>query len=160
MFIFGILWKTISGQKFTVTSKMHSCKIGKFVFVFILDFHCAKILTFFVIQISLCGYNNAVVFQTIQPSDIDFIEQFVRNELAQILSNSNSTEKEHFFDGFAINPKEFTFSRGERQFINQIVIHLKDVGKSTEALARFKETETDSNEITPNFVEKCQTYGV
>lgn len=109
---------------------------------------------------SLCGFNNAAVFQTIKLNDVDFVEQYMRNKLAVRLENANFQEKIHFFGNFANNPTEFIFNRGERSFINQIVSHIKEVAKSSDGLSRFKENVSDSADC--KFTEKfshlvCQT---
>lgn len=118
-------------------------------------------MTIFDCLISIRGYNCAAVIQTIKSSDIDDIENYVKSSLAIKLENSDNTEKSHFFGGFAKNPKEFTFSSGERRLIERIIDHVREVAKS-EGLIRFKETESEKKEIDPEFAENanrvlCQT---
>lgn len=110
---------------------------------------------------SLCGYNGAAVFETLASSDIAYVECYVKTTLAVALENSDYNEKSHFFGSFASNPKEFTFSRGERSLIDKIINHVKKIAKS-EGLSRFKEIESEKKEIDPEFAKNasrilCQT---
>lgn len=80
------------------------------------------LITFAVFLFSWCGYGNGLSFKEIGETDIEYIENFVRNELEKRLleiserkgKQFDECEKEFFFGIYASSISEFKFLRGER----------------------------------------------
>lgn len=80
------------------------------------------LITFAVFLCSWCGYGNGLSFKEIGETDIEYIENFVRNELEKRLleiserkgKQFDECEKEFFFGIYASSISEFKFLRGER----------------------------------------------
>lgn len=80
-----------------------------------------------------CGYANAISFMKIDDVDLDYIEQYVRTELLQRLSEKcvrNKTdldvhEREFFFGVYADSIQEFKILRGQRLFLLEIALNLR-----------------------------------
>lgn len=80
------------------------------------------IIIFVAFSFSWCGYGNGLSFKEIGETDIEYIENFVRNELEKRLSEIcerngkqiDECEKEFFFGIYASSVNEFKFLRGER----------------------------------------------
>lgn len=96
----------------------------------------------------MCGYSNAAVFQGVTDEDIDFVENYVKTHLAERLAEtkSNCDERLHFFHRFANDTKQFSFNRGERLFISEIVKHLRKTNELPDGLTRFKLNEDKKSE--------------
>lgn len=77
---------------------------------------------------SWCGYGNGLSFKEIGDTDIEYIENFVRNELEKRLTEIcerygkqfDESEKGFFFGIYASSIGEFKFLRGERIQISSI----------------------------------------
>lgn len=81
---------------------------------------------------SICGYANCASFREINDADIDFVQNFVKNELLKRIEEKCSMletkfsdeEKECFFGMYALSINEFKLVMGERRTITKIVKHL------------------------------------
>lgn len=79
-------------------------------------------IIFVAFPFSWCGYGNGLSFKEIGETDIEYIENFVRNELEKRLSEIcerngkqfDECDKEFFFGIYASSINEFKFLRGER----------------------------------------------
>lgn len=68
----------------------------------------------------MCGFSNAVVFQTINQPDISHVEKYIGFKLPTMLENVKKEEKMHFFGRYTENPTEFKFNPGELRMITKI----------------------------------------
>lgn len=77
---------------------------------------------------SACGYNNRYAFQNFGDGDIEFVENFARNELIQLLIDNcnkmqitlNDAILRNFFGSYAFQPQNFRIDHEERKFLNAI----------------------------------------
>lgn len=87
---------------------------------------------------SNCGFNNAILFERISEHDICAVENFVREELLDIIkSNSEVTAgaddvlledqllKDNFGELYMLNPSKFRFQAGDRKFIQLVIDHIR-----------------------------------
>lgn len=106
----------------------------------------------------MCGFSNAMTFKAINGDDIDYVENFVKNEMVKYFSprqHSDSTsnsdadcrdldadlseeEKPNFFGIYASNPSQFAFMRGERKMLNALVDHVNSVEAENKSLEHFQ----------------------
>lgn len=106
-------------------------------------------LIFVAFSFSWCGYANGLSFKEIGEADIQYIENFVRNELQNRLleiceRNDNSfgeCEKQFFFGIYASSVSEFKFLRGERIQILAIADILRKLIENNGAEAFKKDFE-------------------
>lgn len=85
------------------------------------------------------GFANVISFRKISNEDINDVEEFIRTELLGILSTDANDSfggdcdaiidheilVQHFGSRFASDTSNFKFERGDRIFINEIVLHVK-----------------------------------
>lgn len=78
---------------------------------------------------SVQGFNNALIFKTIQEEDINTLQGYVKSKLSTRLeSNLNGVNRDVFicfFGGFVNNPEEFEFNTGEERLIQQIAKYIE-----------------------------------
>lgn len=92
------------------------------------------ILTF---TFSLNGFSNILSFSQITEKDIDDVQNFVKNELMQILLDKckreeatfDEMDKLHFFGVYENEPSKFKFLPGDRKLVNGIVQYLNVIMK-------------------------------
>lgn len=93
---------------------------------YILRFHFLSIFSF-------QNFDNAVVFVTITNDDIEYIENFIRTEMQEMLEHRfkqiGSKYDNHldplFYGEYAQNKKEFKFSETDRLMIEMLVKNVK-----------------------------------
>lgn len=103
----------------------------------------------------MLGFNNAAVFTTVNSTDIDAVQKYMKTELLAKLENADNTEKAHFFGCFNTDPSQFQFNEGEKRLIMEIVNHIKKTALD-KGLNRFKfEPDLKSTPMTNN--ELCDT---
>lgn len=100
---------------------------------------------FQLVVFSYCGYANAVLFEKLDDNDINAVEEFVRNDLLDILLDDeqpvdgsevlldDEQMKNYFGELYASSPSKFRFMPGDRKFIkliqNQIQLDIKKKGR-------------------------------
>lgn len=101
----------------------------------------------------MCGYSNAAIFKTIDDEDINFAENFVKNEIIQYFESDDDEadlseeDKQHFFGVYTLNPKNFAFLRGERKLIKALSDHIKSIEAGPEGLTHFQLNENGIDKI-------------
>lgn len=83
----------------------------------------------------MCGFSNALSFQSINDVDINYVRDFIRNELLDlILHDENVQQNQQDFDLinffgpiFKMKTKSFAFQLGEVKLIKAIVSHVKEI---------------------------------
>lgn len=79
---------------------------------------------------SLCGFRDAITFKEVDDTIMGQVEDFVKNELADVLTtwetNGIVINREHFYGEFyAYSAKTFKFSIGDRMQIKKMVDYVK-----------------------------------
>lgn len=79
----------------------------------------------FVYRFSLCGFGTSITFKHVDDAAIDYVEDFVRTELSQILSDrklcGEQLEEIDLFGRMLIHNKgAFKFLLGERKLIKEL----------------------------------------
>lgn len=108
---------------------------------------------------SLCAFSNAETFKSIDDADINYVEDFVRNELPSYFQTNpnddggtvfNEEDKPNFFGIYARNPGKFSFLRGERKLIQALVKHVKCIEENQKNLDEFliKENGLDKVKVS------------
>lgn len=97
----------------------------------------------------LCGYANGLSFKNITETDISFVENFVQNELKDLLQQKcdrfgaelDVNEMENIFGMYANCETEFKLMRGDRLLLKEIAEFLNELftTEGTEAFARHFE---------------------
>lgn len=106
-----------------------------------------KILITYYQFFSICGYDNALVFKSIEEDDITYVEEYIRNNLLKQLDIDDGNqaegaqsehqaifeaEKIHFFGQYAKCPSKFEIHRGERKLIKAVVEYINKIVDSIE----------------------------
>lgn len=100
-----------------------------------------------------CGYANAISFMKIENVDLDYIEQYVRDELLQRLSekckrnskNLDEYEKEFFFGVYTDSIQDFKILRGQRLLLLEIASNLRQMFQTKGFQAFFKQFDIPSS---------------
>lgn len=111
---------------------------------------------------SFFGYNNALVFKTIEDEDVDYVEKRVRAELLPLTKHifdfnnfvNVVEEKQHVHFFGTQNANDFKFSLDERWLLKQIVSHVKTIVDTPEinsGLVHFCKNEGTAVETIPFF---------
>lgn len=81
---------------------------------------------------SFCGFRDALTFKNVEEQHIDHVENFIKNDLPNIISMWKVDENmppvddiDFFGDIHAFNPSSFKFSIGDRMQIAEIATHVK-----------------------------------
>lgn len=85
---------------------------------------------FFCIFSSFRSFSQPLVFKTIDSDDIAYVENYVRNDLRELIEMNENFDPEHkvfVFGKYASHPENFSFNRGEKKLINALVEHVKQV---------------------------------
>lgn len=89
------------------------------------------------------GFANVISFRKISDEDVTDVEEFIRTELLEILTTDANNSfggdcdaiidheilVQHFGSRFASDTSNFKFERGDRIFINELVLHVKTVAE-------------------------------
>lgn len=106
----------------------------------------------------MCGFSNAITFKAIDDDDINYVENFVKNDLVQYFvprqlsipkTHDNddddfadadlSEDEKHFFFGiYTSNPSNFVFLRGERKMLNALSEHVRSTEGTSVGLKHFQ----------------------
>lgn len=109
----------------------------------------------------MCGFSNAITFKSIDVDDIDYVEKFVKSELALCLDFTSNVQindvrpntkiaeinKIHFYGGYASNPDQFQFSVVDKKIVELLVTHviqIVDFGGVNKQLHYFSRKESSS----------------
>lgn len=105
-----------------------------------------KIIHELLLNCSICGFNNALVFKSIEEDDITYVQEFIQTNLLKQLGINEGhhtngfqsepqafldAEKIHFFGQYATCPTKFEIQRGERKLIKALVEYVNQIVDST-----------------------------
>lgn len=115
---------------------------------------------------SSCGFGNPLSFKSITDDDINFVEDSIKQKAQSIFKNIVETKSvieydtlvNIFGENYAAKPNEFTFLRGERKLINELVQHVeKEVNRGgiNCGIVRFRKTSKEPEDDMK--CANCQT---
>lgn len=87
---------------------------------------------------SICGYANCHSFIKLSEADMDFIQDFVRVRLMDILScrceraktTLDENDKQYFFGYFEYSPENFEILKGERKLLAAAALQINTLHES------------------------------
>lgn len=91
---------------------------------------------------SICHFSNISTFGDIDDGAIGEMENFVREDLLDLLQNENATRKQvplmNFFGLYHANTTKFRFLPGEKVMIKRIADHIKQISADNDKVNQFK----------------------
>lgn len=111
-------------------SKKRNNNNNYFIFTYELLYFECFCMFFLYIFFSLRSFSQPVVFKTINDDDITYVENYVRNDLRELIESNENFNPEHkvfLFGQYAHNPEKFNFNRGEKKLLSALVQHVKNV---------------------------------
>lgn len=96
----------------------------------------------------MCGYHNPHAFKTIDDSDINYVENYVKSKLPNILDRSakangrdqfDDTDGVYFYGHFAVDIPSFEITKGEKRLLESLVAYVKLKSEEDETHFEFKE---------------------
>lgn len=115
----------------------------------------------------MCGFANLISFKKVDDEQINYVENFIRTEMLDILSTDANYsfggdcdaiidhEKmvQHFGTRFASDPSKFKFERGDRMLIMELVNFVKKEADSSN-IHRFRMKKKKTRQRTRNVSKK------
>lgn len=109
----------------------------------------------------MSGFSDSTVFKTINDTDIDSIEKFMREDLWALWQTNSirlpygSTIEDAFGKIFKLNPSRFKFLPGDRKFIRMLVeIHANDL--KTDTKSQLVQTQKPKSDSIPTVTDSTQ----